>query len=70
MKKTMCEKTCGSTTETNETNCEKAAKLDALLVEIYATILRRNFFGSATIRFVVQDGIIQNIQWSMEKSVR
>lgn len=56
-------------TVTNATNQEHIRKLDSLLCELYATIFRREFFGTISIRLAVQEGIIQHIQYSIEKSV-
>lgn len=57
-------------TRNNQTNCSRTETLQLLIHEILCQVLKKDFYGSVTLRFTVQDGIIQGLQYNLEKSIR
>ena len=51
-----------------ETNRRKTAQLERLLRELLAKSLRRGFYGTASLEFVVSDGTIQGIRERLEQT--
>ncbi|MDO4582951.1 MAG: hypothetical protein Q4D62_02500 [Planctomycetia bacterium] len=70
MERTTKDKNHSKTTVHNSTNCERVEKLMRLIHEVLGDALKRDFYGNVNIRFTVQDGIIQSIQYCMEKTVK
>lgn len=58
------------TTIHNSTNCERVEKLKKVIHDVLEDALKRDFYGNVAIRFTVQDGIIQSIQYCTEKTVK
>jgi hypothetical protein len=50
-----------------EANAKKVAQLQAALAELLADVLRRGFFGTATVELSIQDGTIQHIRRRLER---
>lgn len=48
-------------------NTTKTTRLNELLYELLEQSLRRGFYGTARLEFVVQDGTIQNMRRSLEQ---
>lgn len=48
-------------------NTTKTARLNEMLEELLEQALRRGFFGTARLEFVVQDGTIQHLRRSLEQ---
>ncbi|MDO4574040.1 MAG: hypothetical protein Q4D98_02375 [Planctomycetia bacterium] len=57
-------------TQKNETNQNNIRKIQLAIQESLRQILNRGYYGNANLRIAVQDGVIQNIQYSLERSVR
>ncbi|MDO4570327.1 MAG: hypothetical protein Q4D38_08090 [Planctomycetia bacterium] len=57
-------------TEKNSTNQRKVASMQITLEEIYAQVFRKEYYGSVSLRFTIQDGIIQGISCNLERSIR
>ena len=57
-------------TTTNATNCHRVETLHVLMHEILIQVLRKEFYGNVSLRFTIQDGVIQGLQYTLEKSVR
>lgn len=70
MEKRIKETNHSNTTINNSTNCERVDKLRLLIQEVLSDVLKRDFYGNVNVRFAVQDGIIQSIQYCMEKTVK
>jgi hypothetical protein len=51
-------------------NVKKLAQLQRAMAELLDEILRRGFFGSASLEVGVQDGTIQSIRRTVEKVER
>ena len=51
-------------------NQRKMAQLRRALGELLAEVLRRDFFGSAGVELVIQDGTIQSIRRKVERVER
>ena len=49
------------------TNAKKVAQLQAALAEMLADVLKRGFFGTATVELGIQDGTIQHIRRKLER---
>jgi hypothetical protein len=49
------------------TNRSKMAQLERTLSETFAEVLRRGFFGTASIELAIQDGTIQYIRSKLER---
>lgn len=59
-----------SRTMGNETNQNRTESIFRSLNDILDDVLTPQFYGNASIQFTVQDGIIQTIRSSVEKSIR
>lgn len=51
----------------SDANAKKLAQLQAALAELLGAVLRRGFFGTATVELSVQDGTIQHIRRKLER---
>jgi hypothetical protein len=49
------------------TNAKKVAQLELALANVLAEVLRRGFFGTASVELSVQDGTIQHIRRRLER---
>jgi hypothetical protein len=50
-----------------EANAKKLAQLRAALAELLSEVLRRGYFGTATVELSIQDGTIQHIRRRLER---
>lgn len=52
------------------TNRDKIRLIETTLRTVYDTTLQRGFYGTVNVEFCVQDGTIQSVLTTTEKSVR
>lgn len=48
-------------------NAKKVARLQAIVAEMLAEVLRREFYGKAAVELSIQDGTIQQIRCTVER---
>jgi hypothetical protein len=53
--------------EPSPVNTRKMAQLDGVLSEILQKVLQRQFYGTASVEIIVQDGTIQHFRYKIER---